>query len=114
MSDRLVGMEVGCSALVPALAESWPVSGDGLIYTFMLRRGVKWQSNAAFKPVREFNADDVVLTFNRMADKALPYHGVDSAYPEFQEPRSARKGEAEVAMLGGIWNYPDPSQLLLA
>ncbi len=84
-SDRLVGMEVGGSALVPALAESWSVSGDGLTYTFTLRRGVRWQSNAAFKPVREFNADDVVFTFNRMADKASPYHGLDSAYPEFQE-----------------------------
>ena len=31
--------------------------------------GVKWQSNAAFKPTREVNADDVVFTFNRMLDK---------------------------------------------
>ena len=84
-SDRLVGMEVGGSALVPALAEAWSASEDGLTYTFKLRRGVKWQSNAAFKPAREFNADDVVFTFSRMADKAAPYHGLDSAYPEFQE-----------------------------
>ena len=84
-SDRLVGMEVGGSGLVPALAEAWSVSEDGLTYTFNLRRGVKWQSNAAFKPGREFNADDVVFTFNRMADKAAPFHGLDSAYQEFQD-----------------------------
>ena len=82
-SDRLVGMEVGGSGLVRALAEAWSVSEDGLTYTFKLRRGVKWQSNAAFKPGREFNADDVLFTFNRMADKAAPFHGLDSAYPEF-------------------------------
>jgi len=84
-SDRLIGMEVGGSGLVPALAEAWSVSEDSLTYTFKLRRGVKWQSNAAFKPSREFNADDVAFTFNRMADKAAPYHGLDSAYPEFLE-----------------------------
>ena len=84
-SDRLVGMEVGGSALVPALAESWSVSEDGLTYTFNLRRRVKWQSSAAFKPGREFNADDVLFTFNRMADKAASYHGLDSAYQEFQD-----------------------------
>ena len=61
-SDRLVGMEVGGSALVPALAESWAVSEDGLTYTFKLRHGVKWLSNAAFKPTREFNADDVLFS----------------------------------------------------
>ena len=83
-SDRLVGMEVGGSALVPALAESWTVSGDGLTYTFKLRHGVQWQSNAAFKPTREFNADDVVFSFTRMSDKSSPYYGSAAAYPEFQ------------------------------
>ena len=68
-SDRLIEMETGGSALVPALAESWTVSGDGLTYTFKLRHGVKWQSNAAFKPTRDFNADDVVFSFQRMMDK---------------------------------------------
>ena len=84
ISDRLVGMEVGGSALVPSLAESWTVSPDGLTYTFKLRAGVKWQSNAAFKPGRDFNADDVVFTFNRMADAANPFHGAAGTFPEFQ------------------------------
>ena len=82
-SDRLVGMEIGGSKLVPALAETWVVSGDGLTYIFRLRHGVKWQSNAQFKPTRELNADDVVFSFQRMADKTSPYFGVGPAYPEF-------------------------------
>ena len=103
-SDRLVGMEVGGSTLVPALAESWTVSEDGLAYTFKLRHGVKWQSNAAFKPGREFNADDVVFTFNRMSDKSSPYYGVAGAYPEFQvlvEPafKSIRKTADDTVVL---------------
>lgn len=84
--DRLVGMETGGSRLVPGLAESWSVSDDGLRYTFKLRRGVKWQSNASFRPTRDFNADDVVFTFQRMLDKANPYNrvGGSGAYPVFQ------------------------------
>jgi len=83
-SDRLVGMEIGGSKLVPSLAESWEVSEDGLSYTFKLRHGVKWQSNGAFKPGREFNADDVVFTFTRMSDKNSPYYATSATYPEFQ------------------------------
>ena len=75
-SDRLVEIAVGGSELRPGLAESWTISPDGLHYTFKLRRGVKWQSNAAFTPGRNFNADDVVFTFNRMLDKAGKWHGV--------------------------------------
>jgi dipeptide transport system substrate-binding protein len=82
-SDRLVGMEIGGSKLVPALAESWTVSEDGLTYTFHLRPNVAWQTNAQFKPTRAFDADDVVFTFQRMADKSSPYYAVGPAYPEF-------------------------------
>lgn len=86
VSDRLVAMETGGSKLVPGLAESWSVSDDGLRYTFKLRRGVKWQSNAQFRPTREFNADDVVFSFQRMLDKNHPFNkvGGSGAYPVFQ------------------------------
>src|ERR1700733_12143139 len=52
-SDRLVEMEIGGAKLLPALAESWTISDDGLRYTFKLRHGVKWQSSDKFKPTRE-------------------------------------------------------------
>ncbi|MBI5206802.1 MAG: ABC transporter substrate-binding protein [Candidatus Firestonebacteria bacterium] len=42
----------------PMLAESWEHSQDGLIWTFHLRKNVKWSDG---KP---FTADDVVFTFN--------------------------------------------------
>ncbi len=73
IADRLVEMEIGGSAIRPALAESWTVSPDGLRYVFKLRPGVKFHSNAAFKPSRDFNADDVVFTFARMYDKEHRY-----------------------------------------
>jgi len=47
---------------VPALAEKWDVSSDGLKYTFHLRKGVKFHNG------REMTADDVKYSFNRLAD----------------------------------------------
>ena len=72
--NRLVEFETGTTNIIPALAESWTVSPDGKIYTFKLRKGVKFHSNANFTPSREFNADDVVFSWNRMADDNHPFH----------------------------------------
>jgi dipeptide transport system substrate-binding protein len=84
VADRLVEMEIGGSMLKTGLAESWHISPDGLRYTFHLRHGVKWQSNAAFKPGRDFNADDVVFTFQRILDRAHPWNKVGGGnYPMF-------------------------------
>jgi dipeptide transport system substrate-binding protein len=76
MYNRLVEFEIGTTNIVPALAESYEVSPDGLTYTFKLRKGVKFHSNAKFKPTRDFNADDVLFTWNRMADPNHPFHKV--------------------------------------
>jgi dipeptide transport system substrate-binding protein len=63
--NRLIESKIGTTNLVPGLAESWDISPDGKTYTFHLRHGVKWHSNATFKPTRDFNADDVLFSFNR-------------------------------------------------
>ncbi|CAN5233632.1 ABC transporter substrate-binding protein [soil metagenome] len=67
--DQLAELKPGSTEIVPALAESWQVSSDGLQYTFKLRAGVKFHSTAWFKPTRDFNADDVLFSFRRMMDK---------------------------------------------
>ncbi|MBB5018247.1 dipeptide transport system substrate-binding protein [Chitinivorax tropicus] len=71
--NRLVEFERGSTKVQPGLAESWEISPDGLVYTFKLRKGVKFHSSESFKPTREFNADDVVFTFSRMIDKEQPF-----------------------------------------
>ncbi len=83
--NRLVEFERGSTGIVPALAERWEVSPDGLQYTFHLRKGVKWHASADFKPSRDFNADDVVFSFRRQLDKDHPYHKVGGGSYEYFE-----------------------------
>jgi dipeptide transport system substrate-binding protein len=83
--NRLVDFKAGTTELVPSLAESWEVSEDGKVYTFHLRKGVKFQSNKYFKPTRDFNADDVIFSFMRQKDPQHPYHNVSSgSYSNFE------------------------------
>ncbi|ABL69768.1 extracellular solute-binding protein, family 5 [Paracoccus denitrificans PD1222] len=72
--NRLVQFKPGTTEIEPALAESWDVSEDGLEYTFHLRQGVKFHSNDKFTPSRDFNADDVIFTFERQASADHPWH----------------------------------------
>lgn len=74
MFNRLVEFDTGTTNVIPALAQSWDVAPDGKAYTFKLRRGVKFHSNAQFTPTRDMNADDVVFSWNRMADDGNPFH----------------------------------------
>ncbi|WP_248804770.1 ABC transporter substrate-binding protein [Pseudomonas sp. MWU13-2100] len=76
--NRLSQFERGGTAVIPGLATSWDVTPDGLTYTFHLREGVKFHTTDYFKPTRNFNADDVLFTFNRMLDKDMPFR---KAYP---------------------------------
>jgi dipeptide transport system substrate-binding protein len=84
--NRLVEFERGGTSLEPALAERWDVSPDGKTYTFHLRHGVKFQKTEFFKPTREFDADDVVFTFERMLDPNQPFHkAYPAAFPYFTD-----------------------------
>lgn len=72
--DRLLKMEASGARGVPSLAEYWEVSPEGLTYTFHLRRGVKWQSVPGFSPSRDFNADDVIFTLERVWKADSPFY----------------------------------------
>lgn len=58
--ESLVYTDRDTTKLVPALAESWTVSPDGLRYTFKIRQGVKFQDGA------DLNADAVKTSFDRL------------------------------------------------
>jgi ABC-type transport system substrate-binding protein len=59
-------LEDGTYVTVPRLAQSWTANEDATVWTFQLRRGVKFQA-----PVnREVTADDIVADFRFGADVA--------------------------------------------
>jgi dipeptide transport system substrate-binding protein len=72
--NRLVEFERGTTNIIPGLAESWEVSDDSLSYTFKLRKGVKFHTTDFFTPTRDFNADDVLFTFERQLKKDHPWN----------------------------------------
>lgn len=80
---QLTAFEYGTTRVIPSLAEGWQVSEDGLIYTFDLRKGVKFHSTSYFTPTRDFNADDVVFSFQRQKDPKHPYHEVGGGVYEY-------------------------------
>ncbi len=81
--NRLVEFERGTTKIVPALAESWEVSDDGLSYTFRLRKGVRFHSTKSFTPTRDLNADDVLFSFERQLDPDHPFYKVSGGQYEY-------------------------------
>ena len=53
-------------AIVGDLAESWDISDDGLVFTFHLRKGVRWHDG------HPFTADDVLYTYRVTVDPNTP------------------------------------------
>ncbi len=72
--NRLVEFKHGSTEVEPGLAESWDLSADGTVYTFHLRPGVKFQTTDFFKPTRDFNADDVIFSFDRQLKADSPWN----------------------------------------
>lgn len=75
--DKLTQFTRGSTQVEPGLAESWTVSADARTFTFKLRRGVKFHAGtgaaSGFRPTRDFNADDVIFSFERQWKDDHPY-----------------------------------------
>jgi peptide/nickel transport system substrate-binding protein len=75
--DTLVQLNPQTTKIEPALAVGWETSKDGRIWTFNLRRGVKFHDGTIF------DAEAVVFTFFRQMDPANPTRRHD--FPLFAE-----------------------------
>ncbi len=75
-------------AITPALAQFWKSSRDGLIWTFMLRKGVKFHHG------REVTADDVVYSFTRILDPKTK-SGAADLFLGIKGAREFREGRAK-------------------
>ncbi len=74
--DHLVRYQAGSTDVLPSLATSWEVSPNGLVWTFHLRRGVKFHDGT------DFDAEAVRFSFDRQLEKGHPYHMPDFTYWE--------------------------------
>jgi len=71
--DIRPGSSAGPEDIIPSLATDWSVSDDGLVWTFHLRQGVKFEDGT------EFNATHVKYTFDRdigLAVEEGPFVGI--------------------------------------
>jgi oligopeptide transport system substrate-binding protein len=67
--EGLVSYRSGTAEIQPLLAESWDISEDGLVYTFHLRKNVRWQDGNDIFPEgksRSVKAEDFVYSWNRV------------------------------------------------
>jgi ABC-type transport system substrate-binding protein len=65
ITEGLVGMDSKTTKIVPRLAKSWTESEDGKVYTFTLRKNVKFHPHKAFKSEEDriLTAQDVLKSF---------------------------------------------------
>ncbi|GMU72936.1 MAG: peptide ABC transporter substrate-binding protein, partial [Burkholderiales bacterium] len=77
--SRIVDFERGGTSVVPGLAQKWEISPDGTVYTFHLRKGVKWHNHRDWKPTRDLNADDIIFSIERQWKESNPYFKVTSS-----------------------------------
>jgi oligopeptide transport system substrate-binding protein len=62
--ESLVKFDAKTLAIQPGIAESWEISADGLIYTFNLKKGIKFHDDEVFgDDGRELIAKDVLFSF---------------------------------------------------
>src|SRR5512146_3436417 len=69
--DGIVNYRPGSSEVGPGLAESWSISPDGKVYTFKLRRGVKFHDGTPM------NARAVAADLDRAINPSNPCYVLD-------------------------------------
>lgn len=115
--DQLVEFERGTVNLKPGLAESWTVSDDGKTITFKLRKGVKFGAVKDFKPTRDFNADDVLFSFDRQSNENNAYYKVSGGKFDYYNDMDMPKLLTKIAKTDDytvIMTLSEPNVAILA
>jgi oligopeptide transport system substrate-binding protein len=73
--EGLTAIDEKTSQPVPAAAQSWEPSADGLAWTFHLREGLRWSNGEAL------TADDFVQSWRRLLSPALASEYANLLYP---------------------------------
>jgi ABC-type transport system substrate-binding protein len=93
IQEALLAYEIGGTAVIPALAESYEANEELTEWTFNLRQGVTFHDGSAL------DANDVVTSYAVQWDAAHPLHvGRDGSFTYFS------------ALFGGFLNPPPPAE----
>ena len=103
---RIVDFERGGTRVVPGRAGRGDISPDGKVYTFHLRKGVKWHNHRAYKPTRDFNADDMIFGLFRRTWYADGLHLVSALWAAAAALTSRRASEW-FFQLFGVFYFAD-------
>jgi oligopeptide transport system substrate-binding protein len=91
--EGLCALDEKTSVAVPAAAESWETSADGLTVTFRLRAGLKWSDGTPL------TAADFIASWRRALHPALAAEYSYLLFP-LKNAEAIAAGRAEVATLG--------------
>ena len=94
--DSLVAFDTELQ-IIPALAERWEISPDGLTYTFHLRQGVRFHDNLCFPDGvgRECTAEDIVYSLQRVVHPGVLTTGLWAFQDLFEGVEAFREKEDE-------------------
>ncbi|OOF49426.1 ABC transporter substrate-binding protein [Rodentibacter genomosp. 1] len=78
--NKLFEIKNHSATVTPSLAQSYTISPDGKEILINLRKGVKFHHTPWFTPTRDFNAEDVIFSINRVLghDTYLPILNQDN------------------------------------
>lgn len=95
--EFLAGLDPATSDIGPGLATEWTPNEDNSVWTFKLRPSVKWQDG------KDFTADDVVATMDRLAEAGNAGLG---GVIEKGSTRAVDPTTVEFTLLGANGNFP--------
>jgi peptide/nickel transport system substrate-binding protein len=72
--EGLVGLKPGTTTVIPMLATAWKADKSGKVWTFTLRKGVKFHDGSAF------NAAAVCFNFNRWYNFTGPFQNAGATF----------------------------------
>ncbi|MCI0454983.1 MAG: peptide-binding protein [Candidatus Dadabacteria bacterium] len=77
--ETLVKRDNETLEIIPLLADRWEISDDKLVYTFFIKKGIKWHDGVPF------TSHDVVFSFEKIMDPKVDAPALRSYYKEIRK-----------------------------
>ncbi|HEY7535684.1 MAG TPA: peptide-binding protein [Thermodesulfobacteriota bacterium] len=77
--ETLVKRDNETLEIIPLLVDRWEISDDKLVYTFFIKKGIKWHDGVPF------TSDDVVFSYEKIMDPKVDAPALRSYYKEIKK-----------------------------